>query len=66
MKTEEEMEREEALEWKEQATTAGLGGLSVSEAVKGAMFSPLFQKMPDPLDAVSNEIVEIHLTVHLM
>ena len=62
MSDEERREQKEANEWKEQSSAAGLAGLTVAEAVKGALFSSLFQDMPDPLDTVSNELVEINLT----
>ena len=50
---EDRIEEKEQREWRETSTAAGLGGLTLSEAVKGALFSPLLQNMPDPLDAVS-------------
>ena len=40
-------------EWREDASEAGVGGLTIREAAKGALCSPLFQLMPDPLLVVS-------------
>ena len=36
-------------EWLQTSTEAGLGGLTVDEAVLGIMQSPFLQMLPDPL-----------------
>jgi hypothetical protein len=47
------VEREEDAIWKAESAAAGLAGLTVKEAALGALKSPLFQSMPDPIFAVS-------------
>ena len=36
-------------DWAQASTAAGLGGLTVEEAVLGVMKSPFLQLLPDPL-----------------
>ena len=38
------------MSWAKESAEVGLGGLTPEEAAVGALFSPDFQKMPDPLE----------------
>ena len=43
------------MSWRKESAQVGLAGLNPLEAARGAMFLPVFQDMPDPL----NQPVEI-------
>ena len=47
---EEKAEREGRIEWAQSSAAAGLGDLTVHEAVLGVMRSPFLQLLPDPLN----------------
>ena len=42
--------------WKKESAQVGLAGLNPLEAARGAMFLPVFQDMPDPLNPQPVEI----------
>ena len=44
------------MSWKKESAQVGLAGLNPLEAARGAMFLPVFQDMPDPLNPQPVEI----------
>ena len=49
------------MSWKIEASKAGLAGLTPEEAGVGALMSPMFQNLPDPLDNPHGEIIVVSI-----
>ena len=49
------------MSWKDASSKAGLAGLTPEEAGVGALLSPMFQNMPDPIENPHGEIIVVSI-----
>ena len=49
------------MSWKEESSKAGLAGLTPEEAGVGALLSPMFQNLLDPIDNPHGDIIVVSI-----
>ena len=54
------------MSWSKESAAAGLAGLTLREAARGALTLPEFQKMPDPLEPYGCVVKEEDVSTHLI